>query len=69
MKETIRDFPSMKILGYVETKPDGVKIATNFHNTILGYYYPSRDETTDFMNRVVAHGDCVVSLIYKDSAM
>ncbi len=44
MKEPIQDF-SHRILGYIETKPNGDKVATDFSGRILGYYRkkPERD--------------------------
>jgi hypothetical protein len=56
-KETIRDFYG-KIIGYIETKPNGDKVVRDFYNKILGYYYASRNVTTDFYNKIIARGDC-----------
>ncbi len=55
--ETIKDFYG-KIIGYIETKPNGDKVVTDFYRKILGYYFKSRNVTTDFYRRVIAQGDC-----------
>jgi hypothetical protein len=65
-EEIIRDFPSLKILGYVRTQANGDKIAFNFQKRILGYYRAKYDHTTDWTGRIIAKGDTVVSLIYQN---
>lgn len=65
-EEIIRDMPSLRILGYVRTQPNGDKIAFNFQKRILGYYRAKYDHTTDFSGRIIAKGDTVVSLIYQN---
>ena len=62
MKETIRD-KSRLIIGYVETKPNGDKVVTNFGGMILGYYRKSMDATTDFYGRILYYGDMASSLL------
>lgn len=62
MKETIKDFYG-KILGFVETQPNGNKTATDFYGRIVGFYKKDQDITTDFYGRIIARGDCVVGLI------
>lgn len=64
-KEKITDFYG-KILGYVETKPNGDKTVTNFYGKILGYYRKNTNVTTDFYGRVFAKGDAATSLIYRE---
>ena len=65
-EEIIRDFPSLKILGYVRTQANGDKIAFNFQKRILGYYRAKYDHTTDWQGRILSKGDTVVSLIYQN---
>lgn len=62
MEEVVKDFTGW-ILGYIETKPNGDKIAKDFYRRILGYYVKSRDVTTDFYGRVICKGDGVCGLI------
>lgn len=64
-EEVIRDFTGW-ILGRVETKPNGDKVARLFSGIIVGYYYKDRDVTTDFYGRIVGRGDSVVALIYQN---
>lgn len=64
MTETIRDFYG-KILGYIETKVDGDKVARDFYKRILGYYKKSINATTDFYGRIIGKGDLTASLIYR----
>jgi hypothetical protein len=65
-EEIIRDYPSLKILGYIKTMPNGDKIAFNFQKRILGYYRAKYDHTTDFGGRIVSKGNTVSSLIYQN---
>lgn len=65
-EEIIRDFPSLRILGYVRTQANGDKIAFNFQKRILGYYRAKYDHTTDWQGRILSKGDTVVGLIYQN---
>lgn len=63
-QEYIREF-SGKILGIIETMPNGDQKAIDFDTRkILGYYRASLNHTTDFYGRVIAKGNCVSSFIY-----
>lgn len=63
-EEYIREF-SGKILGIVQTDSNGDQTAIDFSSRkILGYYRAKQDYTTDFYGRIIAKGNCVVSLIY-----
>lgn len=64
--EYIREF-SGKILGTIETQPNGDQIARGFPSQkILGYYRKAYDHTTDFFGRIIAKGNAVSSLIYNN---
>ena len=63
MREPIMNF-SRQILGYIETKPNGDKVATDFGGRILGYYRKSSNTTTDFYGRILYYGDMVSSFIH-----
>lgn len=62
MTEPIKDFYN-RIIGYVDTKPNGDKIGYDFYRRIVGYYEKRSNLTKDFYRRVVGHGDLLVSLI------
>ena len=64
MESPIKNFYG-KILGYVESLPNGDKIYRNFYRKILYYYRKNRDVTTDFYNRILAQGDIGSGLLYK----
>lgn len=61
-KETLRDFHG-RVIGYVETYPNGDKKLWDFHNRVLGTYNKRTNETKDFYNRIVAKGDCLTMLL------
>ena len=63
-KQTIRDFYN-RIIGYIETKPNGDKVVRNFYNVILGTYDKKLDITRDFYGRIVGKGDLSSMLLYK----
>lgn len=62
-EQIIREF-SGKIIGFIETDSDGNKVGRTFPSRkIVGRYDAKNDCTRDFSCRIVAKGDCVVSLI------
>ena len=66
-QEYIREYPSQKILGIIETLDNGDQIARDFTTRkILGYYRANYNHTTDFLGRILAKGNCVVSFIYNN---
>ncbi len=64
-KITITDFYG-RILGYVETKSNGDRVATSFYGKILGFYRKDQDKTTDFYGRILGGGDLTSALIYQN---
>lgn len=62
MKEPIQDY-TRRTLGYIETKPNGDKVATDFAGRILGYYKKAQNATTDYCGRILYYGDMLASLI------
>lgn len=63
--EYIKDYPTQKILGVIETSPNGDQTARDYTTRkILGYYRAQFNHTTDFIGNVIATGNCVVALIY-----
>lgn len=63
MEEIIKDYYNW-IIGYIETKPNGDKIAKDFNRRILGWYDKANNVTKDFSLRIVAHGDVTSGLIW-----
>ena len=61
-EQVIRDF-SGKILGRIQTQPNGDKVVRDFYGKILGYYRKEYNHTTDFYGKVIARGDASGSLI------
>jgi len=61
-KEAIRDFGG-RIIGYVETKPNGDKIVRDFGGRVLGRYIKSQNVTKDFHGRIISRGDNVGMLL------
>lgn len=64
-EETIKDWTG-KIIAYIETKPNGDKVVRAFSRRILGYYYKSRNVTTDFYGKILAYGDATGMLIGRE---
>ena len=65
-QEYIREYPSQKIIGIIETYENGDQIARDYTTRkILGYYKAGLNITTDDLHRTIAKGNCVVSFIYK----
>lgn len=62
MREPIKDFYN-RIIGYIETKPNGDKIGYDFYLRIVGYYDKNSNVTKDFYRRIVGRGDMLSSLI------
>ncbi len=52
-----------QVIGYIDTRPDGTKIAKDFYRRKLGEYSPRSDVTKDFYGHIVAHGDQTAMLI------
>ncbi len=65
-EEIIKEFNG-KIVGYIETKPNGDKIGKDFYRRIVGYYEKSSNTTKDFYRRVVAKGDVLSSLVWNSN--
>lgn len=63
-RETIKDFYG-RILGYIETQPNGDKIVKDFYGRIKGKYEKQSNTTKDFYGRILSKGDISSSLIYR----
>jgi hypothetical protein len=55
---------NFRVLGYIETTPDGRQKALNANFRTLGYYDPRRDVTTDPNFRIIARGNVLSALVY-----
>jgi len=64
-EEYIRDFKTQQIIGILRYRANGDIEAVEFKSRqILGFYRAATDTTTDFLGRMIAKGNCVVSFIY-----
>lgn len=63
-EETIREF-SGKVIGYIETKPNGDKVVRDFYRRLLGTYNKKLNVTKDFYGRTIARGDLSSMLLRK----
>ena len=61
-EEKIKDFYG-RIIGYIQTYPNGDKKLLNFYRKILGTYVKSSNITKDFYGRIVGRGDFLTSLL------
>lgn len=52
----VKDFYG-KIIGFIETKPNGDKVVRDFYRRILGRYDKKTDATKDFFGRILYRGD------------
>lgn len=59
---TVRDFYG-KVIGSIETKPNGDKIVRNFLGKILGRYDARQDVTRNFLGKILAKGDASSMLL------
>lgn len=63
-REQISEYAG-RVIGYIETMPNGDKKITNFTGTILGYYKKAQNVTTDFFGRILYRGDMSAALLIK----
>ena len=52
-----------KVLGSIETKPNGDKIVRDFLGKILGRYDKKQDVTRNFLGKILAKGDASSMLL------
>lgn len=63
MEEVLKDFAG-RIIGYIETSPNGDKVGKDFYRRIVGYYEAKSNTTKDFYRRVVGRGDMLSALVW-----
>ena len=61
----IKDFYK-RIVGFIETKPNGDKVAKDFYRKVLGFYDKALDITTDFYHRKIGDGDLTIGLVWAE---
>ena len=54
---------SQRIIGYIETKPDGTQIGRDAQQRIKGYFDPKANATRDASQRIVGYGNLLSTLI------
>lgn len=65
-EEYIKNF-DQTIIGILETDTNGDQRVRSWPGRqIIGYYYSSRNVTTDFFGRILSQGNTVTSLLYKN---
>lgn len=64
MRETLKDYYG-RIIGYIDTKPNGDQTGYDFYQRIVGYYQKQQNVTTDFYRRIVSRGNTLSGLIYQ----
>ena len=62
MREPIKDFYN-RIIGYIDTKPNGDQTGYDFYKRIVGYYDKRANVTRDFYKRIVGRGNMLTGLI------
>ena len=55
-----------RIIGWIQTKPNGDKVIKAFDGHILGFYNAHYDHTTDFYGRIIGKGDQLMTLLNRD---
>lgn len=54
---------SYQIIGYIETRSDGVQVIKDPHYRIRGYYDPKQNQTKNEHYGVVGYGNLLTSLL------
>jgi hypothetical protein len=61
-RTTLKD-KNYRIIGYIDTAPDGKQTARDAHYHIVGYYDPSSNITKDDRYHIIGHGNLLATLI------
>jgi len=61
-REPLRDF-SGKIIGWLETEPNGNQALYDFPGKKLGTYEKNSNMTRDFYGRIIGHGNVLTMLL------
>lgn len=60
--QTLKD-SKYRIIGYIETRPDGTQVGKDEKYRVKGYYDPKTNKTKDANYRIVGEGNLLASLI------
>lgn len=60
--QTLKD-RNHRVIGYLETRSDGMLVLKNANHQILGYYDPQRNETKNVNYSRVGQGNLLTSLL------
>ncbi len=60
--QTLKD-DRYRVIGYIETKPDGSQVGKDARYRIRGYYDPKTNKTKDARYRIVGTGNLLASLV------
>ena len=63
-RNTIKDFYG-RIIGSLETLPNGDVVARDFHGRILGRFDKKQNVTKDFYGKILSSGDTTSALIWQ----
>ena len=63
-EEILRDFYG-RVIGYIETYPNGDQQIRDFYRKVLGKYDHATNTTKDFYGKIVAKGNCITMLLKK----
>jgi hypothetical protein len=61
-RQTLKD-SHYRVIGYIDTAPDGKQTGLDAHYRTVGYYDPRANSTKDAHYRVVGYGNLLASLI------
>ena len=60
--QTLKD-KNYRVIGYIDTQPDGKQVGKDANYRVKGYYDPKANQTKDANYRVVGQGNLLSSLI------
>lgn len=60
--QTLKD-NKFRVIGYIETRPDGTQVGKDAKYHIKGYYDPKSNKTKDASFRIVGEGNLLAALI------
>lgn len=59
----IREFVTQRIVGYIDTAPNGDRTVRDFYGKILGYYTKQNNYTKDFYGHIICTGDATAAFL------
>lgn len=63
--QTLKD-AQYRIIGYIETRSDGVQVIKGPTYRIMGYYDPRTDQTKNERYQIVGQGNLLTALLVND---